>query len=188
MRQDKILSLVALYLITALAYISLSDWLLFTISPALAEARLVSILKGYGFVLVTGAVLLITLRRIARNELNRYAALLVNHHAILLVVDPDDGRIVDASAAATRFYGWSRSELLSRRINDLNMLPAAGIQQQMQRANEGSQRVFHFRHRLAGGNIREVDVYSGPVELDGRPRLFSIIYDVTQQRHDAAAH
>ncbi|MBI5288837.1 MAG: diguanylate cyclase, partial [Chloroflexi bacterium] len=37
-------------------------------------------------------------------------------------------------------------------------------------------------HRLASGEIRDVDVYTGPVEVDGRTLLFSVAHDVTDQR------
>ena len=32
--------------------------------------------------------------------------------------------------------------------------------------------------------ISDVEVNSGPIEVDGRPLLFSIIYDITQQLKD----
>ncbi len=43
-------------------------------------------------------------------------------------------------------------------------------------------RVFNFSHRLANGNIRDVEVYSGPIVIQGKQHLYSIIHDVTERK------
>lgn len=103
------------------------------------------------------------------------------HHsvAVKLLVSPDDGQIGDANESATRFYGYSRDQLRARRISDLNTLPMARIQAEMEAARREERRCFRFRHRLADGAVREVEVYSSPLTLAGRTWLVSIIHDVT---------
>jgi PAS domain S-box-containing protein len=49
----------------------------------------------------------------------------------------------------------------------------------MRRAREEKRRHFHFRHRLANGEVRDVEVYSGPIEIGERQLLYSIIHDIT---------
>jgi two-component sensor histidine kinase len=51
----------------------------------------------------------------------------------------------------------------------------------MAEAEEERRSHFHFRHRLADGQLRDVEVYSSPVEWDGARRLYSIIIDVTER-------
>ncbi|MBD3561021.1 HD domain-containing protein, partial [Planktothrix sp. FACHB-1355] len=41
---------------------------------------------------------------------------------------------------------------------------------------------FKFLHRRADGEIRDVEVYSHPVKLNGRSLLYSIIIDVSEQK------
>jgi len=41
--------------------------------------------------------------------------------------------------------------------------------------------LFMFQHQLANGEIRDVEVYSNPIEIGGVPLLYSIIHDVTQR-------
>ncbi len=53
---------------------------------------------------------------------NRYRSMFENSHAIMLLIDPDSGKIVDANPAAERFYGWRRDELASMSISQINVL------------------------------------------------------------------
>ena len=41
---------------------------------------------------------------------------------------------------------------------------------------------FFFRHRLANGEIRDVEVHSGPIRINGKEYLFSIIEDITERK------
>lgn len=103
------------------------------------------------------------------------------HHsaAVKLLVSPSDGRILDANTAATAFYGYSREELQARLISDLNTLPTDRVRAEMDAARREERRCFRFRHRLKDDSIREVEVYSSPVTLNGQTRLLSIVHDVT---------
>ena len=40
---------------------------------------------------------------------------------------------------------------------------------------------FNFTHRLANNEIRHVEVYSGPICIQGRKLLYSIIHDITDK-------
>lgn len=125
------------------------------------------------------------LRRAARQQEQlaasetRHRAFFEKNSSVKLLIDPADGRILDANPAAAAYYGYSREALLSLRIADINCLPPAEIQAEMALAQREQRQYFNFRHRLASGEIREVEVYSGPVEVEGRKLLFSIVHDVT---------
>jgi diguanylate cyclase (GGDEF)-like protein/PAS domain S-box-containing protein len=109
--------------------------------------------------------------------------------AVQLLIDPDTGRIVEANPAACAFYGCAREELIQRTITDINSLPASEVHAAMGQAAGERKNTFRFRHRLATGDVREVEVHSGPVEVDGRRLLYSIIHDVTDsERAQAELH
>jgi PAS domain S-box-containing protein len=110
-----------------------------------------------------------------------YHAMFEQNVAIKLLIDPQDGAIVDANGAACRFYGYTHEELCTKRINDINMLPPEQVQEEMQRAKNTDRLFFLFPHRLASGEVRNVEVYSGPIEKNGQSLLFSIIHDVTDR-------
>jgi PAS domain S-box-containing protein len=123
-------------------------------------------------------------RREQAREAGMYAAMFEGNRSVKLVVDPGTGAIVDANSAAVRFYGYERSRLLSMHVQDLNTLPAAELSRTMREAAMSPRECFNFQHRLASGEVREVEVYSGPMVLEGRTLLFSIVHDVTD-RHRA---
>ena len=112
----------------------------------------------------------------------RYRSLFKYNHAVMLLIDPATGDIVDANPAACAYYGYTHAELISRNITDINLLPRDQVFKEMQRAMSLQCRQFFFRHRLAGGEVRHVEVFSGPIRLQGRDLLYSIIHDITARR------
>lgn len=136
--------------------------------------------------LVTLLLGLLLVRQRARNEglwraaemENRFRGVFFNNHAVMLLVDPETGQIVEANGAAARYYGWSRDQLKSMRIQEINQLPEEEVLRLTRQAREEERVVFHFRHRNARGEIHDVEVFSGPIPVEGRMLLFSIIRDV----------
>ena len=117
-----------------------------------------------------------------RESEQRFRSMFHKHSSIMLLIDPHDGKIVDANAAAVVFYGYSEDTLRSMRIDQLNTLPEEEIHQEYQLALEEKRNHFVFPHRLANGEIRTVEVYSSPIDDNGREMLFSIIYDITERK------
>ncbi|MGE5457659.1 MAG: PAS domain S-box protein [Methanococcaceae archaeon] len=109
-----------------------------------------------------------------------YDSLFMNNHAIMLIIDPPTGDIIDANLAAGRFYGYSLDILKKLRVYDLNILPKKEIDAEMKKAKESNKHKFHFKHRLANGQIKDVEILSGPVKINNKNRLYSIIQDVTE--------
>jgi len=117
----------------------------------------------------------------------RFRTLFTASRVVMLLIDPATGAIVDANAAAGHYYGFTVEELRQMKISAINTLTAEQIAAQMQQATAQQRWLFHFRHRRADGAVRDVEVHSGPLELDGRPLLYSIIHDITEQRAAEAA-
>lgn len=112
----------------------------------------------------------------------RYRTLFESSHSIMLLIDPTTGAIVDANPRACSFYGYTHQELLELRISEINILSPEDVHTEMRRARTGERSHFNFRHRLASGEIRDVEVHSGVVGISGRELLCSIIHDSTEQR------
>ncbi len=113
---------------------------------------------------------------------HRFAAMFHEHDAVMLLLDPDTGQIVDANASAVAFYGYSAEDLLSMSIGQINVLPADEMTALLARvrSHDAGSGIFMASHRLASGEIRRVDVHSTPIR-DGRPLLFSIIVDIEER-------
>lgn len=114
----------------------------------------------------------------------RFRTMFERHHAVMLLIEPGSGAIVDANPAAAAFYGYTRSQLQAMRIDDINQLPPLEVAAARERALREEKNYFVFPHRLANGEVRIVEVHSSPVEFFGQRLLFSIIHDITE-RHRA---
>jgi len=112
----------------------------------------------------------------------RYRSLFENSHSVMLLIDPDDGAIVDANPAAAFFYGWTRAELCHKRIGEINTMPPDAVQAEMNRARQAQRNHFFFQHRLADGTLRDVEVFSGQISMGGRKLLYSIVHDITERK------
>lgn len=113
---------------------------------------------------------------------NRYRQMFENNRAVKLLLDPESGQIVEANLAACEFYGYSRQELLKKRVSDINGLSPEEVRKEMRLATEQKRSCFYFRHRLANGEMRDVEVHSGPIAVKGKKLLFSIIHDITERK------
>ena len=105
----------------------------------------------------------------------------------MLLVDPDDGRLLDANDAAVGFYGYERARMLEMRISEINTLPVASVRTAMDSIKPTRGSRFEFRHRMADGSLRDVEVFSSRIEVRGRPVLHSIIHDVSERMRATAA-
>ena len=112
----------------------------------------------------------------------RYRSLFVNSQLVMLVIDPDSQRIVDANPAACSYYGYARERMLTMAISDINTMSEERIQAQMTLAKAEAKRHFNFQHRTASGELRDVEVFSGPIEIDDKPYLMSIVVDISESK------
>ena len=107
-----------------------------------------------------------------------------NHASVMLLIEPDTGKIIDANLAAERFYGRSIEELCTLSIDVINTLPPEEAALKRKMAVSGEVTVFVFRHRLFNGERRTVEVHSSPVIMGKKTVLFSIIHDITDREKD----
>jgi len=114
-------------------------------------------------------------------EESHYDSLFENNHAVMLLIDPESGKIYDSNPAAVRFYGWTREEICRMKISEINTLSIEEIKAEMNLAVKLKRNHFHFKHRLADGSVRNVEVYSGPITVKGKHLLYSIVYDITER-------
>ena len=127
---------------------------------------------------------------ISRSEL-RYRTLFDGSKVPMLLIDPEGGLIVRGNAAAQKFYGYDAEHLQGMSISEINFLSEQEIDDEIVRANAQSREHFCFTHRLSNGQTVPVEVHTGPIELEGRELLYSIVHDIServlaQQRADAS--
>jgi diguanylate cyclase (GGDEF)-like protein/PAS domain S-box-containing protein len=111
-----------------------------------------------------------------------YRQMFENNRAVQLILEPRDGTIVDANMAACDYYGYTRDEIRALRIWDINVQGEESVRADLARATSQERSYFHFRHMRAGGDIRDVEVHSAPIDVAGRRLLYSIIHDITERK------
>ena len=102
---------------------------------------------------------------------------------ILLVIDAEGGRVVDANEAAELAYGYPRCELLGLTVFQLRADPS-DVPSQMKAANTAGV-LFDTLHRRKDGTSFNVEVNSRGHTICGRRLLVSVIRDITERkRHE----
>ncbi|MEN6324785.1 MAG: diguanylate cyclase [Syntrophomonas sp.] len=126
-----------------------------------------------------------------RESEERYRSIFHNNHSPMLLLDPQSGKIIDANQVAASYYGYTYEELTAKYISEINTLAPEEIKRQLHEAQTEKRSCFVFKHRMASGEIRNVEVFSGPVKIKKKTYIFSIIHDITkrlrleQRLHDA---
>jgi PAS domain S-box-containing protein len=112
---------------------------------------------------------------------SRYKSMFENSHAVMMIIDPEDTSILDVNPAAARYYGWSADVLRTMKISDINTLGPEDVQLEIRQAVEEKRNHYLFKHRRADGSVRDVEVFSGPIILNGKKLLYSIVHDISER-------
>lgn len=117
----------------------------------------------------------------AKQSEKKFLTLFEDNKIVQLIINPDEGHIIKANQAASRFYGYPISQLINMPLSNINTLDEDEIAYEMLLARQQKRAYFNFKHRLASGEIRDVEVYSSPVQWGTMTALYSIIHDVTNE-------
>jgi len=101
--------------------------------------------------------------------------------SVMLLVKPSGGTITAANQAAATFYGYSLEQLIGMPIGRINMLRPEEVARVRERALREECIFFQTRDRLANGEIRNVEVYSSPIDIGGVSMMLSIVHDVSSR-------
>lgn len=104
------------------------------------------------------------------------------NNVLRLVIEPDSGAILDANPAACHFYGYTRDSFRQKRLNDLDAQPTRQMMQRAFRATAARETYFVFTHRLASGEMREIEMYCAPIEYMARRATQVVLHDITQRK------
>lgn len=183
------------YLILGLLWILFSDKLLDFLVTDDSLLTHFQTYKGAFFILATALFLYLLAKkhlehlRLAESKLIEsechYKALFDNNHSVIILINPDSARIEDANPAACRYYGWTHAELCSKNVYDFNPIDKEKVDARLQAVKAKTLNYFVGQHRLASGEIRDVEVFSNPIHIGNRTMLYSTINDITEQKKTA---
>lgn len=142
--------------------------------------------------IVASVITFISMRKNYKNEQNllkkleiaknRFENMFRIHSSIMLLIDPQNGQILDANQSAVDFYGYSLDELKNMNIKQINQLSAEEIIKKYTEAEHLKVNSFIFEHKIKSGAVKVVEVSSSPIETTSGIILFSIIKDITKEK------
>lgn len=119
-------------------------------------------------------------RALSESE-ERYRQQFRQSRAVMLIINPEDGVIVDANPAACVFYGYTYEELLALKMSDVTVLSSAaragGISPLK---NDGTGQSF-ARHRHADGTVMDVEVFGSPILFQDKTLQHLIVVDISDR-------
>jgi len=118
---------------------------------------------------------------VLRDSELRFRQLFENNSSVMLLIDPMSGQILEANKSAITYYGYPPEKLIGMSINEINLFSPQRIAEEMQKAAREERNYFHFQHRLASGEVREVEVHSTPISVGDRLELMSIVHDISER-------
>ena len=110
-----------------------------------------------------------------------YKSLFENGHMAMLLIEPDSKSIVDANRVACAYYGWNREELIQKKMSEISTLKFDELNAQMTLDLTQKRSYFVSKHSRADGSIRDVEVFSGLLQRNGKNFLYNIISDITER-------
>ncbi len=111
----------------------------------------------------------------------RYKSLFYDNTAVMLLINPEDGSIIDANKTACTYYGWPIETIKTMKIWQINTLSPEQVNIEMSKSASFKKNHFLFKHRKASGETADVEVYSGPLIIKGKTLIYSIIHDISER-------
>jgi PAS domain S-box-containing protein len=129
----------------------------------------------------------ITEKRKAEEDLLVKAQLLDSAGDSIFLLD-QDGRIVYANETACRFHGYSRDELLSMNIREINDPDdASRVENQIGEVFDNAAVVFEAVHRGKNGTLLPIEVSARSLVLGDKRYILSITRDIAERKRVEAA-
>ncbi len=115
------------------------------------------------------------------NDLTKkYHQIFEGSKTIKLIIDPKTKNIIDVNNSATKFYGYSKEHFLKLKADDLNIVNKDVLNSFFEKILSNTQNIFIFKHKLSNGEIKDVEVYASPINIDTKTYIYSIIRDITE--------
>lgn len=152
-------------------------WILNKIIPEFNDEELIK-LRGVNLDITESRHTLEALQKSERG----YKNLFENHAAVKLLIDQYSGDIVDANYAAELFYGYSRKQLRKMNIRQIVLLSEDEFNKELAIGQNSKNKQTEYRHQLADGSVRDVEVFTSKIEFKDKEYFHSIVHDITEKK------
>jgi len=118
----------------------------------------------------------------AEEILRRYELLARHSRDIILFVRREDGRILEANAAAVASYGYHHHDLLGLTVKDLRPPDSPELTELQMALADSEGILFETSHSRRDGSSFPVEISSRGASIGGTRTLISVIRDITERR------
>ncbi len=122
-----------------------------------------------------------TAQALQENE-SRFRTFFEENRSVMFLAEPLTGQIVAANQAACEFYGYPRDQFIGMFTHQINLGAPGELSADRQQALRKERNYFRYAHQLASGEVRDIELYSSPIDVNGRPLLYAIVIDITERR------
>ena len=110
-------------------------------------------------------------KHLLHDKERRFQLLFEDHPQPMWVIDAQSRQILEANAAATSLYGFSKDEFRGMSLDNVLVAGEDSVQ-------SGDPR----RHRTASGRIIDVEMAEHPIQYGGKSAQLAVLMDVTKRR------
>eukprot|EP01022_Parablepharisma_sp_SALTPOND_P012954 TRINITY_DN1687_c1_g1_i1.p1 TRINITY_DN1687_c1_g1~~TRINITY_DN1687_c1_g1_i1.p1 ORF type:complete len:1127 (+),score=285.61 TRINITY_DN1687_c1_g1_i1:17924-21304(+) len=111
----------------------------------------------------------------------RYKSLFENNIMVMLLVEPNSGVIIDANQAACDYYGAPREGLQKHSLTDITIEEASEMLNNLSTSIRNTGHRFHCSHQRADGEIRDLEMFSGPHNVNDHELVLIVVHDITRR-------
>lgn len=140
--------------------------------------------KAGNIVGVAGISTDVTKRKIAELSLKeseeRFKTIFEKNASPMYLFDPTTKHFIDVNKAAEQFYGYSKKEFLTFRLEEINV-SETDLDSKIELVKEKKRQRFEFKNKLADGRVRDVEVFSSVLKIGGKDQIHAIVHDITER-------
>ncbi|MCZ4694961.1 PAS domain S-box protein [Ancylomarina euxinus] len=113
----------------------------------------------------------------------RHKAIFENSSSSMVLIDPETGTILDANKAVLAYTGYSKEEFLDMDLGQISQSGEEELKRQLKLALDNEKNYYELKYRLASGEVRDIEVYTGKIEVKGKDVLHSVVHDITDKKN-----
>jgi PAS domain S-box-containing protein len=112
----------------------------------------------------------------------RYRQMFFENNALMIIIDPEDGRFLDANPESINFLGFNRDEIISQTIFDFNISLKNDSEETLDKLKMAKEVDFEYHPINSEKNTKYLKAHLSRIEIDNRSLIFCIVNDVTEQK------
>jgi PAS domain S-box-containing protein len=127
----------------------------------------------------------ITIRKKYENEKQTrekiFSSIFYDSDEAKVLVNSENGMIIDANKAAADFYGSNIDKLKTISVYTSKTKNSDEISISLEASIKGQKSHFHGTLKVANGSIRNVEMFVMPIEIEGGECIYCVIHDVEEK-------